>query len=136
MRGRGEPSLQMGSRLLPLALALAALVADVTSHDRIASYAVLLAVVGAAAAAFVGVSSLLEGRGSVVHAVTTVLALVLLITGSVLRASAPVGGHVPTLAVSSLVLAGLVYAVPLLGWLLEPLVPRPKPAREMRPAIR
>jgi hypothetical protein len=68
--------------------------------------------------------------------VTTVLALVLLITGSVLRASAPVGGHVPTLAVSSLVLAGLVYAVPLLGWLLEPLVPRPKPAREMRPAVR
>ncbi len=126
----------MGSRLLPLVLALAALVADVTSHDRVASYAVLLAVVGAAAAAFVGVGSLLEGKGSVVQAVTTVLALVLLLAGSVVRASAPVGGHVPTLAVSTLVIAGLVYAVPLLGWLLEPLVPRPRTAREMRPATR
>jgi hypothetical protein len=126
----------MGSRLLPLVLALAALVADVTSHERVASYAVLLAVVGAAAAAFVGVGSLLEGKGSVVQAVTTVLALVLLLAGSVVRASAPVGGHVPTLAVSTLVLAGVVYAVPLLGWLLEPLVPRPRPAREMRPVIR
>ena len=126
----------MGSRLLPLVLAFAALVADVTSHDRIASYAVLLAVVGAAAAALVAVGSLLEGKGSVVQAVTTVLALVLLLAGSVVRASAPVGGHVPTLAVSTLVLAGLVYALPLLGWLLEPLVPRPRPAREMRPAIR
>lgn len=126
----------MGSRLLPLVLALAALAADVTSHDRLASYVVLFAVVGAAAAAFVGVGSLLEGRGSIVHAVTTVLALVLLLTGSVVRAGAPVGAHVPTLAVSTLVLAALVYAVPLLGWLLEPLVPRPKPAREMRPAIR
>ena len=126
----------MGSRLLPLLLALAALAADVTSHDRVASYAVLLAVVGAGAAAFVGVGSLLEGTGSIAHAVTTVLALVLLLAGSVVRASAPVGGHVPTLAVSTLVLAGLVYAVPLLRWLLEPLVPRPKPAREMRPAVR
>jgi hypothetical protein len=126
----------MGSRLLPLVLALAALVADVTSHHRVASYAVLLAVVGAAAAAFVGVGSLLEGKGSIVQAVTTVLALVLLLTGSVVRASAPVGGHVPTLALSTLVFAGLVYAVPLLGWLLEPLVPRARPAREMRPAIR
>ena len=126
----------MGSRLLPVVLALGALVADVTGNDRLASYAVLLAVVGAAAAAFVGVGSLLEGKGSVVHAVTTVLALVLLVTGSVVRASAPVGGHVPTLAVSTLVLAGLVYAVPLLGWLLEPLVPRAKPARDLRPAVR
>src|SRR6476661_7253202 len=87
--GQGRTSLQMGSRLLPLVLASAALVADVTSHERVASYAVLLAVVGAAAAAFVGVGSLLEGKGSLVHAVTTVLALVLLLTGSVVRASAP-----------------------------------------------
>ncbi len=122
----------MGSRLLPLTLALVALVADVTSHDRLASYAVLLAVVGAAAAAFVGVGSLLEGNGALLHALTTVLALVLLLVGSVVRASAAVGGHVPTLAVSTLVLAALVYAVPLLGWLLEPLVPRAKPARDLR----
>ena len=36
----------------------------------------------------------------------------------------------------ALALAALVYALPLLGWLLEPLVPRAKPAREMRPAVR
>lgn len=127
----------MGSRLLPLTLVLAALVADVTSHDRLASYAVLLAVVGAAAAAFLGVARVLEGHGSIVHAATTVLALVLLVSGSVVRASAAAGSNVPALAVSSLVLATLVYAVPLLAWLLEPVVPRAKPAtREMRPAVR
>jgi hypothetical protein len=126
----------MGSRLLPLLLAFAALVAGATGHDHLASYAVLLAVVGAAAAAFVGVGSLLEGKGSIAHAVTTVLALVLLLTGSLARAGTPVGGHVPTLAVSTLVLAALAYALPILGWLLGPLVPRARPAREMRPAIR
>ena len=122
----------MGSRLLPLALALGALLAGAGGFDRLASYAVLLAVVGAAAAAFVGVGGLLEGKGSLLQALTTVLALVLLLVGSVVRASAPLGGHVPTLAVSTLVLAALVYAVPLLTWLLHPLAPRPKPVRGVR----
>lgn len=127
----------MGSRLLPLAFALAALAADVTGHDRLASYAVLLAVVGAAAAAFVGVAGWLEGHGSLLHAVTAVLALVLLLAGSIVRAGAPVGGHVPTLAVSTLVLAALVYALPAIRWVLEPLASRAKPVRgDMRPAIR
>lgn len=116
----------MGSRLLPLALALGALVADAAGLHRLASYAVLLAVVGAAAAAFVGVAGLLEGNGTLLHAGTTGLALVLLLVGSVVRVNAPVGGHVPTLAVSTLVLAAVVYAVPLLSWVLEPLVPRPR----------
>ncbi len=116
----------MGSRLLPLALALGALVADGAGLHRLASYAVLLAVVGAAAAAFVGVGDLLAGSGSVLCAGTSSLALALLLGGSVVRANAPAGGHVPTLAVSTLVLAAVVYAVPLLSWVLEPLVPKPR----------
>jgi hypothetical protein len=119
----------MGSRLLPLALALGALLADVAGLHRLASYVVLLAVVGAAAAAFVAVGAVLEGRGSWLQAGTTALALGLLLLGSVARGSAPVGGGVPTLALSTLVLAAVVYALPLLTWLLEPAIPKPRAPR-------
>lgn len=115
----------MGSRLLPLSLAIGALIADSTGLHHIAFYLVLLAVVGAAAAAFVGVGDLLEGTGGLVRAVTTGLALALLVLGSAVRANAAVGGHVPTVAVSAVVASVLVYALPVLGWLFEPLVPRP-----------
>jgi hypothetical protein len=140
-RNRGGPSCaeanlcEMGSRLLPLALALGALCADLVGLHRLASYAVLLAVVAAAAAAFVGVGRVLEGTGSLLYAVTSVTALVLLTGGSVVRAGAPLGGRVPTLALSSIVLAALVYAAPLLSWVFEPLVTRPKPAHGMRSAV-
>ncbi len=120
----------MGSRLLPLSLATGALLADATGLHHIAFYLVLLAVVGAAAAAFVGVGDLLEGTGSLVRAGTTGLALTLLVLGSAVRANATVGGHVPAVAVSTVVAAVLVYALPVLGWLLEPLAP--KPARPVR----
>ena len=123
----------MGSRLLPLALALGALVADAAGFHRLASYAVLLAVVGAAAAAFVGIGDALAGTGKVLCAATSGLALVLLLVGSVARASAPVGGHVPTLALSTLVLAAVAYAVPLLSWLLQPVVPKPRPRLRTHP---
>src|SRR3954447_2857554 len=53
----------MGSRLLPLSLALGAFTADAAGFHHIASYLVLLAVVGAAAAAFVGVGEWLAGEG-------------------------------------------------------------------------
>ena len=81
----------MGSRLLPLSLALAALLGDLAGVHRVAFYLVLLAVVGAAAAAFVGVGDLLEGNGSVLRAGSTGLALVLLLVGSAVRAEAAVG---------------------------------------------
>jgi hypothetical protein len=124
----------MGSRLLPLTLALGALAADGLGLHGLASYAVLLAVVAAAAAAFVGVGRLLAGQGTPLHACTTTLALCLLVTGSVVRTSAPVGGRVPTLALSTLVLASVLYVVPLVPWVLEPLLSaRPRLAR-MRPA--
>jgi hypothetical protein len=117
----------MGSRLLPLTLALGALVADAAGLHGLASFVVLAAVIGAAAAAFVGIGDLLAGKGTLVGAVSSALALVLLVVGSLARGSAPAGGHVPTLALSTLVLAACAYALPLVAWLLEPLVPKPRP---------
>jgi len=121
----------MGSRLLPVALATAALLADAAGLHQIAHYLVLLAVVGAAAAAFVGVGDVLEGKGGHLRAATTVLSLALLLLGSAVRAGAPRGGHVPVLAISSVVGSVLIYLVPLLAALVGP-VPalRPAPARE------
>jgi hypothetical protein len=123
----------MGSRLLPLTLALTALVADAAGLHGLASVVVLAAVVGAAAAAFVGVGDLLAGRGTLVGAFAGALGLVLLVVGSLARATTPAGGHVPTLAVSTLVLAALAYALPLVSWLLEPVVPRPRPRLRTHP---
>ena len=97
----------MGSRLLPLFLALGALLADATGLHRAAFYLVLLAVVGAAAAAFVGVGDYLEGTGGVVRAATTGLALALLVLGSAVRASAAVGGARAGGSVSTVVAAVL-----------------------------
>jgi hypothetical protein len=129
---RARTYAQMGSRLLPLSLALGALAADAAGLHRLASYLVLLAVVGAAAAAFVGVGEWIEGKGGLVRAGTTTLALVLLLLGSSVRAAAPAGSHVPALALSSLVLAALVYALPLVVWLVEPLAPKPRARTQPR----
>ena len=116
----------MGSRLLPLSLALGAFAADAAGLHHLAYYLVLLAVVGAAAAAFVGVGEWIEGKGGLVRAGTTTLALTLLLLGSAVRAAAPTG-HVPALALSTLVLAAIVYAAPLVAWFLQPLAaPRPR----------
>jgi hypothetical protein len=123
----------MGSRFLPLALVLGALVADAAGLHRLATYAVLVAVVGAAAAAFVGIGDLIAGKGSVLCAVTSGIALVLLLVGSAARAAAPVGAHVPTPALSTLVLAAAVYAVPLFSWVLAPVVPRQRPRLRTHP---
>jgi hypothetical protein len=117
----------MGSRLLPLSLALGAFTADAARFHHIAYYLVLLAVVGAAAAAFVGVGEWLEGKGGLVRAGSTTLALVLLLLGSAVRSVAPEGAQVPVFAVSTLVLAGFVYALPLLAWLVEPVAPKAQP---------
>ena len=121
----------MGSRLLPLFLALGTLVADAAGLHRLAFYLVLLTVVGAAAAAFVCVGSYIEGTGGVVRAGTTGLALALLVLGSAVRANAPVGAHVPAVAISAVVGALLLYALPALGWFLAPLAPKPA-ARPVR----
>src|SRR2546423_9820847 len=115
----------MGSRLLPLSLALVALGSDAAGAHQIALYVVLLAVVGAAAAAFTGVGDALEGDGSWLGAALPCLALALLVLGSAVRSNRPAGGHLPALAGSTVVLAVLLYAAPVLGWLLQPLASRP-----------
>jgi hypothetical protein len=125
----------MGSRLLPLALAAGALLADALGLHRGASYLVLFAVVAAAAAAFVGVADVLEGKPARLRAIGASSALALLVLGAAARATAPVDASVPALAASTLVAALVVYALPVVGWVLEPLRPRrraPSVVREAR----
>jgi hypothetical protein len=118
----------MGSRLLPLVIALAALVAGAAGSDGLAFALVLAAIPCAAAASFVAVSDALEGRAARLRAVSTTVALSLIVVGCTVRASAPRGGHVPPFAISTLVAAMIVYTLPALVWLLEPLRLRPRPA--------
>jgi hypothetical protein len=126
----------MGSPLLPLTLALAALGADAAGLHRLALYVVLLTVVAAAAAAFVAAGEVLEGKGSWLRAASTCLALALLVLGSAVRANGPVGGHLPTLALSTVVLAVVAYVLPVLGWLAQPVAARPRRTRvRAEPAI-
>src|SRR5712691_620396 len=115
----------MGSRLLPLSLALGMVLADATGLHHVAFYLALLAIIGGAAAAFDAVSRYLEGTGGLVRAATTGLALALLVLGSAVRESAAVGGHVPAVSISAAIAAMLLYASPLLGWFLAPLAPKP-----------
>ena len=121
----------MGSRLLPLSLALGALLADAAGAHRIAFYLVLLAIPGAAAAAFIGAGDAFEGKGAWLRGISTTLALTLLVLGSAVRENAPHGAAVPSLAVSAVVAAIVVYGMPALAWVLEPFLPRPR----MRTAI-
>ena len=125
----------MGSRLLPLALAAGALLADALGLHRSASYLVLFAVVAAAAAAFVGVADVLEGKPARLRAIGASGALALLVLGAAARATAPLGASVPALAASTLVAALVLYSLPVVGWVLEPLRPRrrtPSVVRETR----
>ncbi|MGZ8716409.1 MAG: hypothetical protein ACXWYO_04785 [Gaiellaceae bacterium] len=125
----------MGSRLLPLVLAAGALLADGLGLHRAAYYLLLLAVSAAAAAAFVGVADVLEGKDAWPRAISAALALTLLLLGAVVRANALDGAAFPALAVSTLVAALVVYSLPLVGWLVEPLRPRrrePSRVRETR----
>ncbi len=121
----------VGSRLLPLALAFAALLADAGGLHGLASWLVLLALPCAAGAAFVGISDALERRGSWLRGGTASLSLLLLVLGSTVREQAARGAHVPTLAVTALVGAMIVYGVPGLVWVLEPLT-RPRTVTRLR----
>ncbi len=114
----------MGSRLLPLSVALGALLADAAGLHRLAFYLLLLAVPGAAAAAFVAAADAFEARRAWPRAASTTLALTLLVTASAVRNNMPHGAAVPPLAISALVGAVIVYGLSLLGWLFEPLRPR------------
>ena len=126
----------MGSRLLPLALATAALAAGTAGLGGLALWIGLLAVPAAAASAFVAVSDALDGRPAHLRAVTSCVALALFVLASAARDNTPTGAAAAPLATWALVLALLTYAVPLVAWVLEPVrVPRTtRPQRRLRPA--
>jgi hypothetical protein len=126
----------VGSRLLPLVLATAALAAGAVGLGGLALWLGLLAVPPAAAAAFVAVSDVLEGRPVLGRAVTSGAALGLLVLASAARENAAAGGGVSPLATWALLLAVLLYAAPLVVWVFEPVrVPqRTRLRRRLRPA--
>ena len=126
----------MGSRLLPLVLATAALAAGTAGLGELALWLGLLTVPAAAAAAFVAISDTLEGRPALLRAVTGSVAVVLVVLASAARQNASTGAGASPLATWALVLALLVYGIPLVVWMLEPMrVPRrTRPQRRLRPA--
>jgi hypothetical protein len=127
----------VGSRLLPLVLATAALAAGTAGLGGLALWLALLAVPAAAAAAFVAAGDALEGRPAVLRAVTSGVALALVVLASAARENAPTGASASPLATWALVFALLAYSVPLVAWVLEPVaVPRrTRPQRRrLRPA--
>ena len=129
----------MGSRLLPLVLATAALAAGQLGLDGLALWLGLAVVAAAAAAAFVAVSDVLEGRPELLRAVTSGVALALFVLASAARSGAPAGVAGSPLATWALVLALLAYGIPLVAWVLEPVgLPRRRTTsrrrRRLRPA--
>jgi hypothetical protein len=110
----------MGSRLLPLVLATAALGADAVGLGGLALWLGLAAVPAAAAVAFVAVGDAMEGRPVLLRAVTSGLALALVVLGSAVRENAPAAATAPSLSTYALVGALLAYAVPAVAWVLEP----------------
>ena len=126
----------MGSRLLPLVLATAALAAGTVGLGGLALWLGLLAVPAAAAPAFVAVSDALEGRPVLLRAVTSSVALALVVLASAARENAATGGDVSPLATWALLLVLLLYGAPLVAWVFAPVrVPRrTRPSRRLRPA--
>ena len=121
----------MGSRLLPLVLAAAALAAGAAGLGSLALWLGLATVPAAAAAAFVGVSDTLEGRPSRLRAVTSGVALALVVLSSAARENAPTGSAASPLATWALAIALLAYIVPFVAWVLEP-VRMPRTTRTTR----
>jgi hypothetical protein len=125
----------MGSRLLASGLALGAVLCDAGGVHGLAFWLVLVAIPAAAWVSFLGVSDALAGEARWLPAASAAFALVLLVLGSAARESAAQGGHVPALAVSTVVAALICYALPGLVWVLEPLrslrtaAPRPRASR-------
>jgi hypothetical protein len=124
--------LDVGSRVLPLTLAMAALAAGSVGLGGLAFWLGLLAIPAAAAAAFVAASDTLEGRPTLLRAVTSGFSLALLVLACAARSNAVSG--TPRLATWALFLALLSYSVPAVAWMLEPVkVTRTRPERRRRP---
>jgi hypothetical protein len=111
----------VGSRLLPLVLATAALAAGTLGLGGLALWLGLLAVPTAAAAAFVAVSEVLEGRPALLRAVTSGLALALVVVASAVRENTATGKAPSPLATWALLLVLFAYTVPAVLWVLAPL---------------
>jgi hypothetical protein len=127
----------VGSRLLPLVLATAALAAGTSGLGGLALWLGLLTVPTAAAAAFVAVSDALDGRPARLVAVTSGIALGFVVLASAVRENAATGSAASPLATWALALALIAYAVPAVAWVLEPVgVPRrtQRRQRRLRPA--
>jgi hypothetical protein len=126
----------VGSRLLPLVLATAALAAGASGLGGLALWLGLLTVPAAAAAPIVSASDALVGRPARLRAATRGAALALVVLASAARGNAATGAAPSPLATWALVLALLAYGVPLVAWVLEPVrVPRrPTRPRRLRPA--
>ena len=123
----------MGSRLLPLSLAVAALAAESAGLTGLALYVGLVAVPPAAAAAFVAISDALEGKAAVLRASSNGLALLLAVVSSAVRFNAPHGSGAPALATYALIGAIAAYLVPTVAWVLEPVrLPRARTRPEIR----
>jgi hypothetical protein len=104
-------------RVLPSLLVLAALLADTSGSHGVALAFVLLAIPAAFALALAWYGDALEARCGPLRPVFSGLAVVLLVLSAALRSPAVVGG-VPQFAVSSLVLALLLYGALAVGTLL------------------
>ena len=105
----------MGSRLLPLAFALGATLADTVGAHELAGLLILLAIPCALGVVCIAVGDRGWARTGLGSA-----ALVLLLTGSAVRHSAPVGAHVPAFAVSAVIGAAILYVLPVFVWVLRP----------------
>jgi hypothetical protein len=116
--GRTFP--RMGSRLLPLSLALGAIFADTAGLHSIAALVLLVAIPCALAAVCEAVAS----RGWLRSALNSA-SLVLLVVASTVRHAAPVGGHVAPTALSAVIAAAILYLLPVLFWVLQPVSLRP-----------
>jgi predicted membrane channel-forming protein YqfA (hemolysin III family) len=126
----------LGSRLLPLALATAAFAAGAGGLETLALWLGLLTVPAAAAAVFVAVSDVLDGRPSHLRAVTSGLALAFVVLASAARSNAPTAAGASPIAVWALFLALIAYVVPFVVWVLRPArAPRRgRSRRRLRPA--
>jgi hypothetical protein len=126
----------MGSRLLPLVLATAALAAGAAGLGGLSLWLGLLTVPAAAAAAFVAVSDALEGRPAWLRAWTSGLALALVVVASAARENTATGAAASRLATWALGIALLAYLLPAVAWVLQPVrVPRRRQRRRrLRPA--
>ena len=93
----------MGRRLLPVALVIAAAVADGAGSHGLAFYSLLAAVPTAAVAALEAFGGVLEGSQERVHALLWAVVLVLTVAGAAARAPALAEGTVPAPARSAVV---------------------------------